>query len=132
MQSIQAIDVGFDPRLAGGGMLVAIADRHVRYDRPGTRGASAEVVGDVEMVAETLARAGYSVVVARTANGRDVQCTPPEMAPVGDRPGYEWRGPVWAIQARNDNYWCLGPSLMAAAERAGWRPDELRPLADPA
>lgn len=123
--SLRPIDVGFDPRVHG--MLCRVTARTVDYldaeNRPQT------VTGDEQLVAETLARAGYCVVVAETANGRDVQCTPAEHAPAGERPGYEWRGPVWAVQAKSDNYWCMGPSLHSAADRAGWTDGELRSLA---
>jgi hypothetical protein len=79
-------------------------------------------------MAETLAKAGYSVVIALTASGRDVQCTPQDCAPSGDWPTYEWQGPAWAVQAKRDNHWCVGPSLDAAVSRAGWRDSELREL----
>jgi hypothetical protein len=125
--SLLAIDVGFDPRATGD--LVRLDDwrRGVRYhpDPDSCMGQAECHAQDVETMAETLAKAGYSVVIALTANGRDVQCTPQERAPTGDRPGYDWTGPAWAVQAKHDNYWCVGPSLLAALDRAGWKPDEL-------
>lgn len=80
---------------------------------------------DVEQVADTLARAGYCVLVARTITGRDVQCTPQEHAPSGDWPTFTWHGPAWSVQKKNDNYWCVGPTLLSALSRAGWRDSEL-------
>ena len=70
--------------------------------------------------AEELARAGYSVVAFLTANGRDVQCHPHDQAPSGNGPTFTWKGNTWSVQARNDNYWVNGPSLVSAITRAGW------------
>jgi hypothetical protein len=128
--SLLAIDVGFDPRATR--TLIRLDNwRHgVRYHpEPESCMGQAEChARDVETMAETLAKAGYSVAIVQTPNGRDVQCTPQDRAPAGDRPDYDWTGPAWAVQARTDNYWCIGPSLLAAIDRAGWRPDELTDL----
>lgn len=35
----------------------------------------------------------------------------------------------WQTQRRNDNNWCRSASILAAIERAGWRPDAITPLA---
>lgn len=130
MESLLSIDIGFDLRAKN--TLVRLVNwRHgVKYHpKPGSCiGEAMCRSACLETVAETLARAGYSVIVATTANGRDVQCTPQEQAPAGDRPGYGWTGPAWAVQARNDNYWCVGPSLTAVLQRSGWRDSEVRPL----
>lgn len=130
MQSLLAIDIGFDVRATD--MLVRLEhwrDGVTYHPDPGSCMGKAEIRSAcIETVAETLAKAGYSVIVAKTATGREVQCTTQELAPVGDRPGYEWTGPAWAIQAKNDNYWCVGPSLLAVLQRSGWRDSELTPL----
>lgn len=129
MTSLLAIDVGFDPRVHD--MLVNMTywRTGVQYHPgPGCVGKAELRSPCLETMAETLAKAGYSVVVAHTANGRDVRCYPAGKAPNGDRPNYEWSGPVWAVQAKNDNYWCLGPSLTVALTRAGWRDSEVTPL----
>jgi len=130
MLSLLSIDVGFDVRATGHLVRLAGWRAGVKYHpEPGSCMDTAECrTACIETMAETLAKAGYSVVVATTANGRDVQCTPQELAPAGDRPGYEWSGPAWAIQAKNDNYWCLGPSLFAVLSRSGWRDSELAEL----
>jgi hypothetical protein len=122
--SLLARDVGFDPRTTG--HLVRIEYIPVKY----MDGAKPTVTTtrDVEALAEELARAGYSVVVARTANGRDVQCSPQDAAPAGDWPQYTWTGPAWAVQARNDNYWVVGPSLTAVLTSSGWRDSEITAL----
>jgi hypothetical protein len=122
--SLLARDVGFDPRTTG--HLVRIEYIPVRY----MDGAKPTVTTtrDVEAIGEELARAGYSVVVAATTNGRDIQCTPQTEAPAGDWPKRKWTGPAWAVQARGDNYWCVGPSLTAVLTSSGWKNGEITAL----
>jgi len=133
--SLLPIDVGFDLRVLH--MLVRLTELPVRY-MIGTGESSRKAITspDRESAAEQLARAGYSVVAFETSTGRDVQCTPRAEAPVGAgadvdpdaTPGFTWTGIVWSVQARNDNYWCNGPSLTSAITRAGWTLSELRPV----
>jgi len=130
MQSLLSIDVGFDARATG--HLVRLADWRdgVRYHpEPGSCLGEAECrATTMEEMAEPLARAGYSVVIVQTANGRDVQCTPRDKAPCGDVAKGQWNGPAWAVQARNDNYWCVRPTLAKALKAAGWTPGQVRSL----
>jgi hypothetical protein len=130
MISLLSIDVGFDPRAQR--MLLRLAKWRdgVRYHpRPNSCMQTAECRTQcIETMAETLAKAGYSIIIASTASGRDVQCTPQHCAPHGERPTYEWQGPAWAVQAKNDNWWCVGPSLTSVLMRSGWRDSELREL----
>lgn len=116
LASLLPIDVGFDVRIQH--MLVRLNEFPLRY-MVGTGERSEERItsSDPESVAEELARAGYSVVAFETSTGRDVQCTLQADAPVGATadvdpdatPGFTWTGNVWAVQARNDNYWCVVP-----------------------
>jgi len=127
--SLCSIDVGFDLRLHQ--TLARINQLPLDYEAgtgPDAERRTITAGAGVEAIGEALARAGYGVVVAQTANGREIQCTPPAWAPAGDCADHEWTGPVWAVQAKHDNYWCLGPSMLAALDRAGWRPDECREL----
>ena len=130
MESLLAIDIGFDPRAHD--MLVRLTNWRdgVKYhpDRDSCMVTATFHSPDMETIAETLAKAGYSIVIAQTANGRDVQCTPQSAAPAADKPGYDWTGPAWAVQAKNDNYWCVGPSLAAVLTRSGWGADEIRTI----
>ena len=130
--SLLSIDVGFDLRVTHRLIRLTRWRHGVRYHpEPGSCLETAEChAQDVEAMAETLAKAGYSVVIAQTANGRDVQCTPQELAPDGDRPGYEWTGPAWAVQAKTDNSWRVGPSLLAVLSRSDWEPDDVTELID--
>jgi hypothetical protein len=121
--SLLPIDVGFD--LKATKHLVRLSGLDVTYE--GAAGQRAHVSGCIETVAEVLAQAGYCIVAAQTPTGRDIQCTPTGHAPAGD--GFCGSSVTWAVQARNDNYWCRGASILAAIERAGWRPDEIKPLA---
>lgn len=125
MQSLLSIDVGFDVRATG--HLVRLADWQdgVRYhpEPDSCLGAAECCATTMEEMAETLVRAGYSIVIAQTPNGREVQCTPREHAPPGDADG-EWDGPAWAVQARNDNYWCVRPTMEEAMKAAGWTPEQ--------
>jgi hypothetical protein len=130
--SLLPIDVGFDLRVTK--HLVRLSYLPQRY--MGRDGEPHVTSPDPESAAEQLVRAGYSVVAFLTSNGRDVQCTPKADAPVGTSadidpdatPGYTWQGNVWAVQKRNDNYWCVGPSLTSAITRAGWTLGDVRPL----
>ena len=124
--SLLPLDVGFDLREQQQIVRLARASS-VRYL---DEGQERVVTGCPETIAETLARAGYSVVVATTRNGRDVQCSRQEAAPAGEQPGHEWQGPAWAVQAKVDNYWCVAPSLAAALDRAGWKPSEIEWLTE--
>jgi hypothetical protein len=121
--SLLPLDVGFNPKMTK--HLVRLGSLDVTYEDD--TGSRAHVSGCLETVAETLARAGYGIVAARTPTGRDVQCTPTSEAPAGE--GFCGSGITWAVQARNDTIWCRGASILAAIERAGWRPDEITPLA---
>ncbi len=130
--SLLPLDVGFDCRVTH--HLVRLSTLPLRYlDRDGRQQVTSL---DPESAAEELARAGYSVVAYETATSRDVQCTPAEQAPAGATadvdpdatPTFTWMGNVWSCQARNDNYWCVGPSLTSAITRAGWTLSELRPV----
>jgi len=121
--SLLPLDVGFDLKVTK--HLVRLSGLDVTYEDGA--GRRAHVSGCLESVAETLAQAGYCIVAAQTPTGRDVQCTPTADAPSGE--GFCGSGITWAVQARNDNYWCRGPSILAAVDRAGWRPDEITPLA---
>jgi hypothetical protein len=129
--SLLAIDIGFDPRLHG---LVRLAlplrgVHTVQHHSAGTCAITTVSTGTLVDVAESLARAGYGVVVCCTANGRDVQVTPRDAAPTGD--GDLYGDICWAVQARRDNYWCRGASLNAALDRAGWTEADLRPSVEP-
>jgi len=119
--SLLPLDVGFDLRVTKHS--VRLSTLPLRYlDQGGRQQVTSP---DPESAADVLARAGYSVVAFLTANGRDVQCTPANDAPPGATvdvdpdatPGFTWTGPVWSVQARQDNYWCNGPSLVSALER---------------
>src|SRR5271157_556322 len=119
--SLLPLDVGFDLRVTKHS--VRLSTLPLRYlDHGGRQQVTSP---DPESAADVLARAGYSVVAFLTANGRDVQCTPANDAPPGATvdvdpdatPGFTWTGPVWSVQARQDNYWCNGPSLVSAPER---------------
>ncbi|MDI9430101.1 MAG: hypothetical protein QM570_00085 [Planctomycetota bacterium] len=121
--SLLPIDVGFD--LKATKHLVRLSGLDVTYEDGA--GRRAHVCGCIETVAETLAQAGYHVVAAQTPAGRNIQCTPTADAPAGD--GFCGSSFTWAVQARRDNYWCRGASILAAIERAGFRPDEIKPLA---
>jgi hypothetical protein len=125
--SLLSIDVGFDCRLHGLVRLpLPLKGQHEVAHHPGGDCIGTLYArGLIQDIAETLARSGYSVVPFRTANGRDVQCTPPEKAPPGDGDMLYEGAPVWAVQAKNDNYWCRGSTYYAALERAGWTEREL-------
>lgn len=125
--SLLSIDVGFDCRLNGLVRLpLPLKGQHeVAHHPAGNCIGTLYARGLIQDIAETLARSGYSVVPFCTANGRDVQCTPREKAPPGDGDMLYEGAPVWAVQAKNDSYWCRGSTYYAALERAGWTEREL-------
>lgn len=126
--SLLSIDVGFDCRLHGGlvRLPLPLKGRHeVAHHPAGDCVSTRYSRGLIQDIAEKLARNGYSVVPFRTANGRDVQCTSPEKAPPGDGDMLYEGAPVWAVQSKNDNYWCRGATYYAALERAGWTEREI-------
>jgi len=123
--SLKPLDVGWDPRTVGTLIRLARAPGQP-VDFLDADGNERSVNGHPQMVAETLARCGYSLVVGLTSNGRDVQCTPRSRAPVGDLPDHEWDGPAWAVQHRNDNFWIIRPTLADALVAARWKLSEIR------
>jgi hypothetical protein len=126
--SLTALDVGFDVRTHGLTRLpFPLRGIHsVCHHSKGTTRGKVLSTGTLTDLAESLARAGYSVVPCLTANGRDVQCTPAEDAPVGN--GDLFGTICWAVQARDDNYWCRGATLHAALGRGDWTETDLRPV----
>jgi len=91
--SLLPIDVGFDLKIHN--MLVHIQSLPVKYlDKNGV-----ERISHIEAISAgiELANAGYSVVIGETPEGRDIQVTPKEKAPIGSKPGYDWTGPTWAM-----------------------------------
>lgn len=130
MLSLLSIDCGFDPRVHG--MLCHLNSdwrEGVKFHpNPNSCLEEEEVIpggAGIETVAETLSKAGYAIIAAHTSNGREIRCLPPGHEPIHNGPGFEWVGPIWCVQARNDNYWIGGPTLASVIDRAGWSPNEI-------
>ena len=125
--SLTCLDVGFDPRVSADRIVLALPLRGVHtvaYHPRGQKSAVRDAVGTLVSVAEELARAGYSLVVCQTANGRNVECRP---STSGMRTADVLSDIVWSVQAKNDNVWMNGMTLESALEHAGWTEHDLRP-----
>lgn len=129
MISLLSIDIGFDLRAHD--IPVRLVQEHpleICYSNNVT-GEMDVIRGNIEEVAETLAKNGYKVITHITIDtGREIQCTSQDRSPCGDYPDYEWDGPAWAIQRKNDNYWCVAPSLIDVLQRANYKSEDIKPL----
>jgi hypothetical protein len=108
---LAGIDMGFDIRLQGPVLLpegedwdrlmstVGSGDQTgVGYDSPEGRRLA---WGTRDEICKELARCGYTIIAARTPNGRDVRCEPTKPT-------------VFVCQPPNDNFWNEFPTIAEA------------------
>jgi hypothetical protein len=105
------IDFGFDPKLHGAIDIsrcddYALADISGKRDQTGVGyeakdGSPRQVWGTRDEIAIELARSGFTVIAARTPNGREVRCE-------------KKRPTVFICQPPNDNFWNDFDSIGAA------------------